>query len=301
MDGSSAPFKSPRPPAPRKARGGTLSRQSSRQSLRDELNAQDEAVPPLPAVSSASVGLGMNMAIAGDSSSINRDAVNNSSIAQSTLHNGQNGTLEDAFVLHDNESPGKSTSSNGGSNSKNNNNATTTAAVLARLEGLLVAKSNEIQLAGRLGEALLSQQAELENRIRELEDEVRKSEDHASVFGGSINSSRDARSLHNNNKAGHHVQNDDDSDVESAALIDERAKEKLHELESEMMKWEKGNEEIYKEVGVPSGTSSELVRQASSASMVSQFTTMTTWRMLVLILASHPPVLLCMCFAITAH
>lgn len=273
MDGSSAPFKSPRPPAPRKARGGTLSRQSSRQSLRDELNAQDEAVPPLPAVSLASVGLDMNMAIAGDSSSINRDAVNNSSNAEPTSHKGQNGTLEDAFVLHDDGNP-EYPSSNGESNN-NNNNGTTTAAVLARLEGLLVAKSNEIQLAGRLGEALLSQQAELENRIRELEDEVRKSEDHASVFGGSMNSSRDARSLHNNNKAGHYVQSDDDSDVESAALIDERVKEKLHELESEMMKWEKGNEEIYKEVGVPSGTSSELVRQASSASMVSQFTTMT--------------------------
>lgn len=137
---------------------------------------------------------------------------------------------------------------------------TTAASVLARLEGLLVAKSNEIQLAGRLGEALLSQQAELENRIRELEEEVRKSEDHASVFGGSLSDTRQ----HQQHKE------DDDSDVESAALIDERVKEKLAELENEMMRWEKGNEEIYRTVGVPTGTSSELVKQASSATMVSQ-------------------------------
>ena len=45
----------------------------------------------------------------------------------------------------------------------------TPGTLLARLEGLLLAKSQEIQLAGRLGETLLQQQSDLVSRIAELE------------------------------------------------------------------------------------------------------------------------------------
>lgn len=45
----------------------------------------------------------------------------------------------------------------------------TPGTLLGRLEGLLLAKSEEIQLAGRLGETLLQQQSDLVARIAELE------------------------------------------------------------------------------------------------------------------------------------
>lgn len=265
MDSSSAPFKSPRPPAPRKARGASLSRQSSRQSLRDAFGSNQDDVPlppPPPLPASSAFGLGMDL---GHSSNAMLDEdVTSIKNHNNTFINGKNSSRSDVITQLGNES-----------NSKTSTN--TTAAVLAKLEGLLVAKSNEIQLAGRLGEALLSQQAELESRIRELEDEVKKNDEHTQVFGNGKRSQQykttrqrdmhvvdddDLETIHNNN-------NDDDSDIESAALLDEKVKEKLRELEMEMMKWEKGNEEIYKEVGVASGTGSELVRQASSTSMVS--------------------------------
>lgn len=269
----SAPFKSPRPPAPRKARGGTLSRQSSRQSLRDSFNGNEEAVPPLP-TASMGLGLGMMNHHAGD--------VDNP-IRQQQHNNNNSDNNDDTETLLQNGYTGSSITAAVTQHSNRETSANTTAAVLAKLEGLLVAKSNEIQLAGRLGEALLSQQAELESRIRELEDEVRKSEDHAEIFGGKSttsvsSSSRETRQHYHNGSKKSSNNDEDDSDVESAALVDERVKEKLRELESEMFKWEKGNEEIYKEVGVPSGTSSELVRQASSASMVSTQSTIVTAR-----------------------
>lgn len=252
MDPSSAPFKSPRPPAPRKARaGGSLSRQSSRQSLKDAFGAAPahETVPPVPDAPLSGLGLAMNDVNA-------MDIRHNNSNANDSLQEILNGPSNEILAAQQQHS------------SNNNNTTTTAAAVLSRLEGLLVAKSNEIQLAGRLGEALLSQQAELESRIRELEDEVKKNEDHDHVFG---NGGKQKTRQYNKNTVNgiHNDDDDDDSDIESAALVDERVKEKLKELENEMMRWEKGNEQIYKEVGVPSGTGSELVRQASSSSMVS--------------------------------
>lgn len=265
MDPSSAPFKSPRPPAPRKARGATLSRQSSRQSLKDSFaSTQDGNVPPLPA--SSAFGLGLDM---GNSSNamLDEDGTSIKHHNNNNVNNDNNPLRSNVTTQSDSESIFKPPKD-------------TTASVLANLEGLLVAKSNEIQLAGRLGEALLSQQAELESRIRELEDEVRKNDDHVQVFGNGKRSKhykstrqRDMMLVGNEEENSiiiHDNDDDDDSDVESTALVDEKVKEKLKELELEMMKWEKGNEEIYKEVGVPSGAGSELVRQASSASMVSE-------------------------------
>jgi hypothetical protein len=259
MDSSSAPFKSPRPPAPRRARSNSLSKQSSRQSLRDDFNnaASVEPVPPVPA-QHASVGLGV--------SSLNLSSKNNNNTiasAAESMFGSEDSSRSTTYPTGIPKKPETATTT------MLTGNANSSAAVLAKLEGLLIAKSNEIQLAGRLGEALLTQQAELETRIRELEDEVRRNDDHASVFGNGTRETRAAAQYGAEN-------NDDDSDTESNAILDERVKSKLQELESEMLRWEKGNEQIYKEVGVPSGTGPELVRQASSASMVGFFLTAST-------------------------
>lgn len=124
----------------------------------------------------------------------------------------------------------------------------TATGLLSKLESLLVAKSNEIQLAGRLGERLLSQQTELETRIRELEDEVNQGNHGLGIHGSRVN-----------NGSGY-----DNSDEES--ILGGEVKEKLNALEEDLQQWHRGNDEIYRVVGTPSGT--ELARQASGASMV---------------------------------
>ena len=120
----------------------------------------------------------------------------------------------------------------------------TASSLLTKLEGLLVAKSNEIVLAGRLGESLLTQQAELEARIRELEEDVQASDGRSGAGGAYV-----------------------DSDEESVVLGPE-AREKLEALESELKHWERGNQEIYRAVAPPGGTPGAMSRQTSSASMV---------------------------------
>lgn len=246
-----------------------MSRQASSRSLRDAARAQEEAVP-VPTLP-AGIGLGLDQHIKGDTiksggSGGDQDYAknnnNNVGADYSRPHeiHQQNEYDDEAMQYHQSPSQrtrrGKSYGGNATmSNKRNATNGNASAAVLAKLEGLLLAKSNEIQLAGRLGEALLTQQAELESRIRDLEDEVRRNEDHDEVFGGPSTSASSTRL-------------DDDSDGESI-MLDETVREKLQDLENEMIRWERGNEEIYKDVGLPSGTGSELVRQASSASMVS--------------------------------
>jgi hypothetical protein len=84
---------------------------------------------------------------------------------------------------------------------------------------MVVQKTEEINMAGRLGERLLSQQSELESRIRELEeDEVEAHNDTDATVA--------------------------ESDGEGS--VDEEIKTKLDALESETRKWGRGNEEIYR-------------------------------------------------------
>ena len=139
--------------------------------------------------------------------------------------------------------------------SSNNTSKLTASSLRSRLEGLLVAKSNEIVLAGRLGESLLNQQAELEARIRELENDGEGQQQHGA---NGVNGRERATTYEDSS--------DDDS------TLGAEAREKLQTLENEVKRWERGNDEIYKVVGLPSGTSSELARQASHASLVSSAT-----------------------------
>lgn len=131
--------------------------------------------------------------------------------------------------------------------------------LLQRLEGLLVAKSNEIVLAGRLGESLLAQQAELEARIRDLENELQHGDGDDDNEPAAIRRTRSA-----------YVDSSDDERASNGAagLIAQETRDKLEALESELQRWERGNGEIYKEVGLSSGTGSELVHQASQSSNV---------------------------------
>lgn len=123
--------------------------------------------------------------------------------------------------------------------------ALTTRSLLERLEGLLVAKSNEIQLAGRLGEALLNQQADLEARIRDLQDEVH----HQQATNGRAN-----EVFGNGGR---------DSDDESVVGIEVR--QRLQALEAELERWKEGNDELFKGVAsdrqnLDSSTSVSAVR-----------------------------------------
>lgn len=110
------------------------------------------------------------------------------------------------------------------------NGIVTPSALVNRLESMLVAKSNEIQLAGRLGEQLLAQQAELERRLVEAE-------------GGS--ESNDHRQ-HNDGRVCY------DSDDENAAnghLQTEEVKLKLEALEDDLKRWDEENEGFYQSIG----------------------------------------------------
>jgi hypothetical protein len=108
----------------------------------------------------------------------------------------------------------------------------TPGTVMSRLESLLVAKSEEIQLAGRLGESLLSQQAELERKIQDLE--------HAVLPLGSD---------------GERVEYDD-----ATQDIGQEIKSKLEALESDMRQWDADNEVFYGQIG----QASSLSRQPSN-------------------------------------
>ncbi|KAH8914467.1 hypothetical protein BT69DRAFT_1273496, partial [Atractiella rhizophila] len=105
-------------------------------------------------------------------------------------------------------------------------------AFFSKLESLLVQKANEIQLAGRLGERLLSQQAELEAKIRELEE----------VQGLNQSTSSRARG----------VGGGEESDDEATGDVGEEARNRLAELENEVRNWETSNNEIFADLGVSS-------------------------------------------------
>lgn len=106
----------------------------------------------------------------------------------------------------------------------------TPSTLLNRLETLLVAKSNEIQLAGRLGENLLNQQAELENKIRELEEQAQSLPARERSRNGVVNAA-------------------DSEDEEHNPALGQEVRKKLEALEAEMTQWDQGNESLYRDIG----------------------------------------------------
>jgi len=98
---------------------------------------------------------------------------------------------------------------------------------LNRLESLLRAKAEEVQLAGQLGQALLEQQNELELRIREI----------AEV------SDRYAKSTPSRSAA----EGEESSDGERE--VGEETRQKLRELEQDLVGYEGQNSGLYQVVG----------------------------------------------------
>ncbi|KAK4702383.1 hypothetical protein P7C70_g3841, partial [Phenoliferia sp. Uapishka_3] len=109
--------------------------------------------------------------------------------------------------------------------------------LLAQLESLLANKATEIQLAGRLGEALLGQQAELEARIREVAE---VQQNFASSPAGTRRAQREA-----NGTMGEYAGSSSDEEKEVGA----ETKKKLAALEEDMKKWDEGNSGLYEVVG----------------------------------------------------
>lgn len=123
----------------------------------------------------------------------------------------------------------------------------TRAGLLGTLEALLLAKAREIQHAGRLGEALLQQQATLEHRIQQLDEvDAAVTTDHARLDSSDLDTARDELPL------GHDT------------------KRKLHALEQEMREWDHANEALYhglagQEVVLQQSPPSSPLRRPTSA------------------------------------
>lgn len=105
--------------------------------------------------------------------------------------------------------------------------------LLAKLETLLNSKANEIHLAGQLGAALLQQQTELEQRIREL----------AEVQQNFAMSPAGQRRAMTSGAA-------PDSDSEQEKEIGEETRRRLADLEEDLRKWDQGNAGLYETVGM---------------------------------------------------
>lgn len=112
--------------------------------------------------------------------------------------------------------------------SSQSDDALTNSALLNRLESLLRAKAEEVQLAGQLGQALLEQQNELELRIREI----------AEV------SDRYAKSTPSRSS---NAEGEESSDGERE--IGEETRQKLRELEQDLVGYEGQNSGLYQVVG----------------------------------------------------
>lgn len=119
---------------------------------------------------------------------------------------------------------------------------TSSDVLLKKLEGFLAAKAEEIQLAGRLGESLLGQQAELEARIKEL------SEGHR-VFLASPSLGGTRRARGSSPVPGGA---EDSSDGEKEVGVETR--KKLTELEEELRRWDETNSGLYQTVGIAAAT-----------------------------------------------
>lgn len=109
----------------------------------------------------------------------------------------------------------------------------TTAELLKRLENLLASKANEIQLAGTLGESLLTQQSILEARIAEFAEVVNA----GAVCDPTPSDQRRAR-------GGGAVSDEEEKQV------GEETRRRLEALEAEMHKWDESNSPLYQVVGM---------------------------------------------------
>ncbi|KAL8279110.1 hypothetical protein RQP46_008568 [Phenoliferia psychrophenolica] len=125
-------------------------------------------------------------------------------------------------------------------------NSLTPDTLLTQLERLLASKASEIQLAGRLGEALLGQQAELEARIREVAEVQSNFAASTNTAHGSPGTSRRAMREASAEKEGV-AGGDDTSDGEKE--VGAETKKKLAALEEDMKKWDEGNSGLYDVVG----------------------------------------------------
>lgn len=156
--------------------------------------------------------------------------------------------------------PTSAVSARGGSVSASANSATSASSaplnqqqLLERLESLLVAKANEIRLAGTLGQALLTQQAQLEARIKDL-DSVQK------VFIAGNMSSRE-RALHSGAEDMSETSDDEslpsggEGQVAASAPIGEETRKRLAALEVEMRQWDENNNPLYSVVGAAASAS----------------------------------------------
>ena len=103
----------------------------------------------------------------------------------------------------------------------------TNSALLNRLESLLRSKAEEVQLAGQLGQALLEQQSELEIRIREIAE---VSERYAKSTPGRSSATGD-------------------ESTDGEREIGDETRQKLRELEQDLVGYEGANSELYQTVG----------------------------------------------------
>lgn len=159
--------------------------------------------------------------------------------------------------------------SNNHSNGIPTSTSITKLSALAHIENLLRAKAEEIALAGELGSSLLAQQAELEEKARELHEylgsaSLTRSGDTLSDTGSSANSlpqllqselRRSQRAASGGNLALASEGGADDS-----ASDDEVGKdtlEKLAALEDDLRKWDEGNSALFKSVGAGAAVRSE--------------------------------------------
>lgn len=148
---------------------------------------------------------------------------------------------DDPYPSHGSSSLGRATSPPLQNN--NSNQGMTPSDLLAQLERLLANKANEIQLAGRLGEALLGQQAELEARIREVA-EVQQTFAAASPAG----QRRAAREASGDAGLGGGTESEEEGS-EGEKEVGAETKKKLAALEEDMKRWDEGNNGLYEVVG----------------------------------------------------
>ena len=135
--------------------------------------------------------------------------------------------------------------------------------LLSKLQDLLSSKASEITSVGQLGEALLNQQAELEARIREVQDDVKRQ----AVLDGQ------AQEVFGNGRG-----DISDSDGEQDAIITQQVHDKVHALEEELARWHRDNHDIYKHSGLANHHDNQRAvadTQANDANQVRQHKRLT--------------------------
>lgn len=138
--------------------------------------------------------------------------------------------------------------------------------LLSRLESLLVAKANEIRLAGTLGQALLTQQAELESRIKDL-NQIQP------VFINNI-AQTSPLSVAVAERRARKQRDGKESDEDNMGIVEEETRVKLEALEATIKEWDGDNDPLYAKVGAAASTtvSSSLAHFDAPATVSSMST-----------------------------